>query len=136
MEPFPFQRLPLELRIKIVREALPSLIVPEYICDPDQPISWAERVWVAKLTESCKEIQSIVENIRKIVGFGNGRVLFRLDPIRDTLLVKQMCLPDIESTKDRDPAASGLDCNALPILNIMSLRSDIRAPEDIGRSSF
>ncbi|KAM0191691.1 hypothetical protein ACHAPA_008287 [Fusarium lateritium] len=128
MESFPFQRLPLELRIKIVREALPSLIVPEYICDPDQPISWAERVWVAKLTESCKDIQSIVKSIRKIVGFDDGRVFFRLDPISDTLLVKQMCLPEIESTKSWDPATFGLDRHALPVRRLMTQSFRIMTP--------
>jgi hypothetical protein len=132
MEPFPFQRLPLELKIQIIREALPRLIVPEYL-DTFKPYSWAERVWVGNLTKSCKEIRSIVNNSRKIVAFGHGGIFFRLDPIRDTLLVKEMCLPRIESTKDWDPAISGLDHHALPIRSLMTQSFSIKAlkgPED------
>jgi hypothetical protein len=127
MEPFPFQRLPQELKTKIIREALPRLIIPEYF-DTFKPYSQAEGACVNNLTNSCKEIRSIVNRIRKTVAFGHGKVFFRLDPIRDTLLVNEMCLPKIESTKDWDPAASGLDHHALPIRSLMTQSYCIMAP--------
>lgn len=128
MVPFPFQRLPPELKIKIIHEALPRLILPENFDTPDKPYSQAEQYWVGDLQKSCKGIRSIVNNIRKIVAFDHGKVLFRLDPIRDTLLVKEMCLPSIESTKDWDPATSNLDRHALPVRRLMTQSHYIMDP--------
>lgn len=129
MEPFPFERLPLELKIKIIHEALPRLIVPENFNTSDKPYSQAEQYWVGNLQRSCKEIQYIVNNIRKIVAFDHGKVLFRLDPILDTLLVKNMCLPSIGSTKDWNPATSDLDRRALPIRRLMTRSRGISVPK-------
>lgn len=138
MEPFPFQRLPPELKIKIIREALPRLIVPEDFDTLDKPYSQAEQYWIGDLQKSCKEIQYIVNNIRKITAFDHGKVLFRLDPIRDTLLVKKMGLPNIESTKDWDPATSGLDRHALPIRRLMTQSYCVMSPigDSDGMSSY
>lgn len=87
MQPFPFQRLPLELKIKIIREAMTRLIVPDYHDESDLPGSFADQIWVANILLSCREIQSIVKSIRKVSASAPGVVIFRLDPTRDTLLV-------------------------------------------------
>jgi hypothetical protein len=136
MQTFHFQRLPLELKIKIIREAMTRLVVPDYLNESGLPCSYAEQIWVVNLLLSCREIQSIVKSIRKVLAFAPGVVFFRLDPTRDTLTVCDMRLPSIESTKDWDPAASGLDRHALPILSLMTVSGSITTPEDVGRSPY
>ncbi|KIL95617.1 hypothetical protein FAVG1_00354 [Fusarium avenaceum] len=134
--PFPFQRLPLELKIKIIHEAIPRLIIPENLYAPDKPISSAERVLIGDLTSSCKEIRSIVNNSRKIVAFGYGNILFRLDPVRDTLLVKNMCLPYIESKKDWNRDIWEVPRRGLPIRRLMTQSRAISRPKPNGLYFF
>ncbi|KAF5679445.1 hypothetical protein FHETE_862 [Fusarium heterosporum] len=127
MAPFPFLELPTEVQLKIIREYLPALIVPEHKT-PTSVFSLGERVTIDNLNESCDEIRVLIKSIRKLVGASED-VQFELDPERDMLLVWDMCLPKCNLSRIDQPLTPPvdvwLDAHALPIRRLLTVFENI-----------
>ncbi|KAG5745077.1 hypothetical protein H9Q70_012221 [Fusarium xylarioides] len=91
MEPFPFEKLPIELKIKIIRFAIPSVTVyAATSLPPEYEVGSFKRRYgkeLSRVRASCPEIKAICDRIRYLVVFYRGKEVYRLDPLRDTFLV-------------------------------------------------
>ncbi|KAM0347374.1 hypothetical protein ACHAPU_004894 [Fusarium lateritium] len=134
IEPFRFLDLPTEIQLKIIREYLPALIVPEHIA-PASVFSLGEQVAIDNLSESCDKIRVLVRSIRTLAGKSED-ILFKLDPERDTLLVWDMCLPVWIPLSLFDghlipPIELCLDPDALPIRRLLTVFQYVMEPVQI-----
>ncbi|KAF4957347.1 hypothetical protein FSARC_11346 [Fusarium sarcochroum] len=135
MAPFPFQRLPMEIKIKIIRNLLPETIVPESRAG-DAVIITGELAAADSLKRSCPEIREIIEHIRPLKAVDQkGVFMFSFDPDRDTLVVWDMNLPRMIGNFNWIPSdgpVSGLDDGALPIRRLLTCSTYIMPPEVTG----
>lgn len=93
MNPFPFERLPTELKIKIIRFAIPSLPAC-FKKRIDQGISVDTSMHVQeedlnRVRASCLEIKAICDRIRYLVVFTGGQEVCRFDPLRDIFVITE-----------------------------------------------
>ncbi|KAF4997546.1 hypothetical protein FGRMN_3751 [Fusarium graminum] len=137
MASFPFLKLPTEIQLKIIREYLPALIVPEHIA-PASVFSLVEQLDIDNLSESCDEIRVLVRSIRTLAGKNEG-IRFKLDPERDTLLVWGMCLPICDPSPLFDtpltpPVSLCIDPYALPIRRLLTVFEHAMEPANINSS--
>ncbi|KAF5536078.1 K P-type ATPase (mediates high-affinity potassium or sodium uptake) [Fusarium mexicanum] len=94
MESFPFERLPAELKIKIITFAIPSILARFVMRDSQlllasDPVRQDETE-LRRIRASCPEIKTICDRIRYFVVSSWGGKVSRLDPVRDTF---GMCEP-------------------------------------------
>jgi hypothetical protein len=90
---FPFNRLPNELKIKIIQDVISGYTLPEKIRG-NGIVARAERKQVPSLLDSSVMIREIVNDMRRVMAISHdSRMLFTFDLIRDTLLVQHMQLP-------------------------------------------
>ncbi|KAF5988503.1 K, P-type ATPase (mediates high-affinity potassium or sodium uptake) [Fusarium bulbicola] len=94
MESFPFERLPTELKIKIITFAIPSILA-RYVMRDSQLLLVSDPVRqdeteLRRIRASCPEIKTICDQIRYLVVCSWGGRVSRLDPVRDTF---GMCEP-------------------------------------------
>jgi hypothetical protein len=91
---FPFNRLPTELKMKIIQAVIPGYTLPEKIRGNDTIVARAERQQVPSLLDSSVMIREIVNDMRRVIAVSHdSRMLFTFDLNRDTLLVQHMQLP-------------------------------------------
>lgn len=96
MAPFPFERLPYEMKLEVIEEMAPAYSLPEGRW-PTGIGAPRERAIVPKLLLSCKSIRAIVKDMRRVVAVApDFRVIFTFDLKRDTLQVEDMRLPRFE----------------------------------------
>jgi hypothetical protein len=91
MESFPFERLPMELKFKIIRFAIPSVqgrfvrnhfkghLVNGLMHEGEKELS--------RIRASCREIKEICDRIRSFVVCLKGNDVYRLDPVHDTFKI-------------------------------------------------
>ncbi|KAF4452317.1 hypothetical protein F53441_4835 [Fusarium austroafricanum] len=92
--PFPFEDLPKELQIKTVRELMPPMVVPEDIASDNCFDVTQERVTVNNLVLASRGFQYMIGIIRRLTGVSlRSGLTFTLDPLVDTMLVRNMKLP-------------------------------------------
>ncbi|KAF4442659.1 hypothetical protein F53441_11700 [Fusarium austroafricanum] len=123
MEPFPFERLPMELKENVILNLMPGTIVP-VISDGLLGPSPKNKLQFKYLAESCPEIRAICNRLRRLVftDIHNDRELFRLDPLRDTLQVRNMELPPLKrSNAWRPDKIPGRHPEALPVRKLLTV---------------
>ncbi|KAF9774620.1 hypothetical protein IL306_007343 [Fusarium sp. DS 682] len=134
MSSFPFERLPPELRKKVVLHALPDLTAPVRRIPNSRSVSFFTRSvcrTLKNLEKSDPEIRTLVHQIRCLKGVDiwsgypimaswNGPHL-RLDPIHDTFKVLDMGFPQVRPSKAWNPVEIGAyHRHALPLQNIIT----------------
>lgn len=92
MDPFPFERLPVELKIKIIRLAIPSVITPIGTSMADR-FTLEDDKELSRIRDSCPEIKVICNRIRYLVACSHGQEVFRLDPLHDAFVVNEPSFP-------------------------------------------
>ncbi|EWG50007.1 hypothetical protein FVEG_09345 [Fusarium verticillioides 7600] len=91
MESFPFERLPIELKIKIIRLAIPSTPA-RFVRNGFQVClvnGWGheDEEELRRFRASCPEIKAICDQIRYFVVCLRGKAVYRLDPLHDTFKI-------------------------------------------------
>lgn len=107
MNPFPFERLPTELKIMIIRFAIPLLPA----CFEKSFGGWILNNGFMQVNEedldriraSCLEIKTICDRIRYLVVCTRGQEVCRFDPLRDILVIME---PWVGYSREQGPESS------------------------------
>ncbi|KAF5614156.1 K P-type ATPase (mediates high-affinity potassium or sodium uptake) [Fusarium subglutinans] len=100
MEPFPSERLPIELKTEIIRFAIPSSILARFVKGYDKMqladgLKNQDENELSRIRASCPIIKSICDRIRYLVVCSDGNEVYRLDPVRDTFRIYESHPHDI-----------------------------------------
>ncbi|KAF5548768.1 K P-type ATPase (mediates high-affinity potassium or sodium uptake) [Fusarium phyllophilum] len=93
MDSFPFERLPIELKIEIIRYDIPSITV----CLTRQYSQWSfvddfihvHEEELSRVRASSLEIKTLCDRLRYLVICTHGQELCRLDPLRDLFVIEE-----------------------------------------------